>query len=175
MVVGLLAAFAGEAAVVYKWTDADGVVHYSDQPVPGAVKIDTGTGPARNGTSFGAAPSAASTSAKNGVSSPQAYTLFEIGSPAHEQSFFGDDPVNAHLSLEPSLLPNHSITWLLNGTPVENQSPDAVSITLKNLPRGNYTISASVADRDTGDARSTEAVNFYVKEPSLLSPQHKNP
>ena len=36
-----LATFAGQAAVVYKWTDADGVVHYSDQPVPGAEKIYT--------------------------------------------------------------------------------------------------------------------------------------
>ena len=36
-----LAAFAGQAAVIYKWTDAQGVVHYSDQPVPGAQKIYT--------------------------------------------------------------------------------------------------------------------------------------
>ena len=37
-----LAAFAAQAAVIYKWTDADGVVHFSDQPVPGAEKIYTG-------------------------------------------------------------------------------------------------------------------------------------
>jgi len=27
---------AAHALVVYKWTDAQGVVHFSDQPVPGA-------------------------------------------------------------------------------------------------------------------------------------------
>ena len=37
--LGLIAACAAPAAVIYKWTDADGVVHYSDQAVPGAEKI----------------------------------------------------------------------------------------------------------------------------------------
>ena len=32
------ARFRGASAVVYKWIDADGVVHFSDQPVPGAEK-----------------------------------------------------------------------------------------------------------------------------------------
>ncbi|NNE61472.1 MAG: DUF4124 domain-containing protein, partial [Woeseia sp.] len=31
---------AAASAQVYKWTDADGVVHYSDQPTPGAEIID---------------------------------------------------------------------------------------------------------------------------------------
>ena len=33
-----------DAAVIYKWTDADGVVHFSDQAVPGAEKILTSSG-----------------------------------------------------------------------------------------------------------------------------------
>ena len=41
IVLGLLTAVAAQSAVIYKWTDANGVVHYSDQPVPGAEKIIT--------------------------------------------------------------------------------------------------------------------------------------
>ncbi len=173
IVFGLLAAFAGQAAVVYKWTDADGVVHYSDQPVPGAEKIVTDAGPGRSGTSFGATLPATNVPAKNGLSSPQDYTQFEIAAPVRDETFTGNAPVNARLSLSPPLLPNHTVTWYLNGAPVDNQSSDAVSITLNELPRGTYTIMASVADRDSGESRSTEAVNFYVQAPSLLSPQHK--
>jgi hypothetical protein len=36
IVLAAFAAFAAQAAVIYKWTDANGVVHYSDQPVPGS-------------------------------------------------------------------------------------------------------------------------------------------
>ena len=51
-----LASFAGQAAVVYKWTDSDGVVHFSDQPVPGAEKITTGaTNTAVSGSPGGSA------------------------------------------------------------------------------------------------------------------------
>ncbi|MGP0088234.1 MAG: DUF4124 domain-containing protein, partial [Steroidobacteraceae bacterium] len=41
LALGLFAAVVAQAAVVYKWTDADGVVHFSDQPEPGAEKIYT--------------------------------------------------------------------------------------------------------------------------------------
>ena len=33
------------AAALYKWTDANGRVVYSDQPPPGNVKVDTLAGP----------------------------------------------------------------------------------------------------------------------------------
>lgn len=174
MVFGLLAAFAGHAAVVYKWTDADGVVHYSDQSVPGAEKIIIGASAEHSGTSFGVNASATDAPTKQGVTgSPKDYTQFEITSPTHDQTFFGDATVNAHLSLDPALEPNHAITWYLNGAPVASQGSDAVSIALSGLSRGAYVITASLVDPASGESRSAEAVNFYVREPSALSPQHK--
>src|ERR1700687_1041182 len=89
--------FAVHAAIVYKWTDADGVVHLSDQPVPGAEKIVT-TGPARIGTvtpgpGGGAAPSrpAASTSPLS----------LAIDSPGNEETIPGSQPVPVHLTVSP--------------------------------------------------------------------------
>jgi len=173
IVVGLLATAAGQAAVVYKWIDADGVVHYSDQPAPGAEKIATGVSSARSGTSFGANVTATIAAPKKAPSSPQDYTQFEIASPVPDETFTGNVPVNVHLNLNPSLLPNHAITWYLNGSPVANQSSESVNITLKDLARGSYSIAATVVDGVSGESRSTEAVTFYVREPSMLSPQHK--
>jgi hypothetical protein len=168
---GMLAAFAGNAAVIYKWTDADGVVHFSDQPVPGAEKIEVSQAP-RVGT-FGEKLPPSQTVAKPTPSKPADYTQFVLSTPTAEQVFFGDDPVTAHLNLDPGLLPNHSITWYLNGAPLTEQPIDAVSISLKQLARGAYTVSATVSDSASGETRSTDAVTFYVREPSALSPQHK--
>ncbi|HTY50119.1 MAG TPA: DUF4124 domain-containing protein, partial [Steroidobacteraceae bacterium] len=39
----LAASTAAMASIVYKWVDADGVTHYSDTPVPGAVRTELGT------------------------------------------------------------------------------------------------------------------------------------
>lgn len=41
MVVGLCIAMSAQAAV-YKWKDANGRVHYGDQPVSGAVEVNGG-------------------------------------------------------------------------------------------------------------------------------------
>ena len=36
----MLIALSASAAELWRWKDADGVVHYSDRPVPGAERID---------------------------------------------------------------------------------------------------------------------------------------
>jgi Skp family chaperone for outer membrane proteins len=41
LLLGCLCAAAPVAAALYKWTDANGRVVYSDQPPPGDVKVDT--------------------------------------------------------------------------------------------------------------------------------------
>src|SRR5271170_5649909 len=98
IVLAVLATFAGQAATVYKWTDADGVVHYSDQPVPGAEKVYTGTG--SSSTSGGrAAPAKLPPTAKPVTTHGLGYSQFFIVTPAPDQSFFGDEPIPVQLAL----------------------------------------------------------------------------
>jgi Domain of unknown function (DUF4124) len=172
LVAGLLAAFAVQAAVVYKWVDADGVVHYSDQATPGAEKIFTSSSTSA-GTSGQRAPAgsqqaAASTPPATGL----AYSEFSITSPVNDQTFFGDDVIAVHLSLAPPLKPDQSITWHLNGTQLDNP-PEAVSFPLPHLDRGTYTLAATITDQRTGDSQSSNSVTFFVRQPSALAPQHK--
>src|SRR5271166_4462096 len=88
MLAGLVA-FAGQAAVIYKWTDADGVVHYSDQSVPGAEKVNTGS----SNTFAGAATRSPDPTFQKPAAARVNYAQFSITSPAPEQTFFGDDIV----------------------------------------------------------------------------------
>jgi hypothetical protein len=171
--LSLLAAFAAGAAVIYKWTDADGVVHYSDQAVPGAEKVVTSSASA-NGIG-GEAHSTAVATPNKGPASALDYSEFAIESPAQEEVFFGDDIVSVRLRLVPALKPDQSVTWHLNGRQLDDQGPGAVSFPLPTLPRGTYAIAATVTDPDSGESKSTDSVTFYVRQPSELSPQHKNP
>ena len=172
MVAGLLAAFAVQAAVVYKWVDPDGVVHYSDQASPGAEKIytssSTSAGASGQRTPAGSPKAAASTPPAVAL----AYSEFSITSPVNDQTFFGDDVIAVHLSLTPALRPNQSIAWHLNGRELDIP-PDAVSFPLPHLDRGTYTLAASITDQRTGDAQSSNSVTFFVRQPSALAPQHK--
>jgi Domain of unknown function (DUF4124) len=174
IVLAALAAFAGQAAVVYKWTDSDGVVHYSDQPVPGAERIVTAGSP----SPAGSVPSARS--ANPGLPDPKKntsvnYSQFAITSPAPEQTFFGDEVIGVHLAVEPALKPDQTITWHLNGRQLDDVGPAATSFSLPHLDRGTYAIAATVTDSTTGESTSTGSVTFYVHQPSSLSPQHQKP
>jgi hypothetical protein len=169
LAIGLLTAFTVQAAVIYKWVDADGVVHYSDQAQPGAEKIVTAgssssTVPGRNTTS--PAPRTSQEGEQGGLN----YTEFSISSPAPEQTFFGDDVIPVRLNLNPSLRPNQAITWHLNGSQLDSP-PSALSFVLPRLDRGTYTLTATVTDQQTSQSQTSSSITFFVRQPSALSPQ----
>jgi Domain of unknown function (DUF4124) len=172
IVLGLLTAVTAQSAVIYKWTDANGVVHYSDQPVPGAEKIITAGKSSIN--TYSAQPGSANgqqTRPGNGTAAPVAVS---ISSPQPEQSFFNNEPINISLSLS-ALKPDQSVSWHLNGRELTDQSPSTTQFVLPNPGRGTFAIAATVTNQTTGDVQTTPSVTFYVREPSLLSPQHRNP
>ncbi len=169
LVCGLLAAFGCQAAVIYKWVDADGVVHYSDQASPGAEKIYTSSpaGSTPSSARSGGPPQAPKSAAASGLG----YAEFSITSPSGDQTFFGDDVVFVNLSLEPALKQNHGITWHLNGKQLDSPA-NPVAFPLPHLDRGTYALAATITDQDTGESQSS-SVTFFVRQPSALSPQHK--
>jgi hypothetical protein len=159
--------------VIYKWTDASGLVHYSDQPVPGAEKIITSSGSLNGMISTASPGTAAGASAQKPVVPGIGYNRFAITSPTPDQAFFGDEAIGVHLALEPDLKPDQSITWHLNGKELEDQGTSATQFTLPHLDRGTYVIAATITDQKTGSSQTTDSVNFFVRQPSELSPQHK--
>jgi Domain of unknown function (DUF4124) len=169
-VLASLAAFAGHAAVVYKWTDSDGVVHYSDQSVPGAEKIFTATSAPAGTVLPGATADARAPGKTDG--SPLGYTQFSITSPTADQTFFGDEIVTVNLALSPALKADQSITWHLSGRQLD-QPPTSVHFALPHMDRGTYIIAATITDQESGESRTTDSVTFFVRQPSELSPQHR--
>jgi hypothetical protein len=168
-----LVPFAAHGLAVYKWTDAQGVVHFSDQPVPGAERVLTSSAPEHAGILGQTAPGPASPPPKPKTERPLSAARIAIASPAPEQTFSGGESVPVSLSVDGDLKPSWTVVWTLNGAQVQGQSAAATSFTLTDLPRGVYTIEATVSDGATGESKSADAVTFNVIRPSVLSPQHK--
>ena len=164
------------AATVYKWTDSNGVVHYSDQSVPGAERIITQSGSGQSRPAPPAVSNPRFSRSRPGKSeptnSPLDYAEFEIDSPQPEQTF-NESAVNVRVRLEPGLKPGHLISLYLNGKLVENQSPQSTQFSLSELSRGAYTLVATIMDASSGESKSTPPVNFNVRQPTLLSPLRK--
>ena len=166
MALGAVTSLASFATTVYRWTDADGVVHFSDQPEPGAEKVPIG--PAKlYGTPKLKAQKTTPEAAKKKQLAHLGYTVVAVSSPAAEQTFF-DEPIPVALSLSPDLQEGHTLTWFLNGTPIEQTTG---SFVINFLDRGAYSIYATITDTGTQETTSSAPVGFYVRQPSVLAPQ----
>jgi hypothetical protein len=151
------------AATLYKWVDDQGVVHYSDQPEPGAEKIKVK--PAQ--TFKGGTPRV--TTAPSTASPPTAAQVshLAIESPTPEQVFINQTGVAVVADVQPGLQAGQQVVFLLDGTPVEGLGPESTSVTLDQVPRGSHNVAVQVLDERGRVVATSSPVTFYVREPSL--------
>jgi membrane carboxypeptidase/penicillin-binding protein PbpC len=174
ILLSLGAALTAGAAVVYKWTDADGVVHFSDQAVPGAEKVVT-SGSASNGIGASARAASTNTSPRPATAVPAAAprATLSIQSPAGNQSFFGDELVPVRLVVQPDMTSGQTLSWQLNGKPLDDQQ-NQTAFTLSPLARGTYSLTATVSDSTDTTTQTSTSVTFFVRQPSELAPLNPN-
>src|SRR5579872_4850470 len=88
------------AAPLYKWVDAQGVVHYSDKPHEGAVKLKLPPAQTYKAPAQGyVAPPPESRSSSPG------YDSFIISSPGKDETLFNVTGATVAVSLSPGLRP----------------------------------------------------------------------
>lgn len=168
--VGLFAASAAGAEAAYTWTDENGVVHYSDVPVPGATEINLGgdqrparTAPARPTTT---APATANNGDGESASQPFSYESLEIASPGAEQTLWNiEGTLNVTLALTPALQPGHQVRVYFDGSP---QTFSTTSFEIEEVWRGVHNLQAEVID-ETGKLMIRSQPNrFYVQQNTVL-------
>lgn len=167
----MLIALSAGAAELWRWKDADGVVHYSDRPVEGAERMDVlskqkSTGEFTPETQKPPPPPPAA---------EVAFTRCAVTSPANDQVFNNIRTVEVTVAVEPGLRGDYSLQVLLNGRPDPDWPAGALSRTLVDLYRGSYTLSARVLDLNGRAVCTGPTVNFHVRLPSLLAPGRKPP
>ena len=169
-----LLALVGVSAVAqttttYRWVDAQGVVHYSDTPQPGAQVIQLPSAQTyRAPAAPGAALRPAAAAAANDPASP--YQSCGIAEPAAEASFFAPETIPVTVALTPGLRPGDQLAVTVDGAAVDPTTPGALQYQVPGPDRGAHTVSAIVRDSDGKAVCHAAPVTFYVQRPSLLSP-----
>ncbi|HSN70183.1 MAG TPA: DUF4124 domain-containing protein [Steroidobacteraceae bacterium] len=153
---------------VWRWVDSNGVVHFSDRPVPGAEKVQlnvqTFTPPPRP------APRSNPPAAETGTETRE-YRSLEIWKPAHDEAIVNTaGAVSVRMRLEPGLANDHSIFVYLNGQRVDNQPLDALDVQLNEVPRGTHTLTAVVTDSQGNTLIQAPPVVFHVVQASIANP-----
>jgi hypothetical protein len=71
-------------------------------------------------------------------------------------------------SLGGTLQPGHTVVFFVNGN---RRAAEGTSVELSNLPRGSYSLRASVLDENGSAVITSAQTTFHVRMPSTLSPQ----
>jgi hypothetical protein len=162
LVLLLVFACATANSQVFRRIGPDGQVYFSDQPGPGAERVDVT--PAQT-ISLPPVPEQTETAAAaTQGDATVAYAGFSITSPTSDQGVRANDGnVTVHLSLQPALQPSHSIVLNVDGEDGEStNSSSGLMIELNNLSRGKHTVMATVVDEDGKVLIKTEPVTFQV-------------
>ena len=172
----LLLAFAASglsgtasSAEVWKWVDAKGVTHYSDQPVPGAVRIEVRAGnisEARPAQPTSNQADSDSQSAEQGT-----YRTFQIVRPTNDQSIVNTGgQVDVEIRIAPPLEATDRLNLFLDGKLVTGFPRNATIYALTDVPRGTHNVSAVVADASGNTIQESPPVTFTVRQESIAQP-----
>ena len=151
------------AAQAYKWTDENGVVHFSDRPAPGAEEIVLpGAGaprpepprpnPGTQAAGSGSAPEPA----------PFAYQRFAVSAPGPEETLWNIEGVlNVSLDLQPGLQPGHRIRVYFDGEPL---AVTGTRFQIDEVWRGAHNIQAEILDATGRLMIRSQTNRFYVQQ-----------
>jgi hypothetical protein len=172
-----LLAFASQAQEskkeLWTWRDANGVVHFSDTPGPGAKRVDlVVTGPPSGSAT---APATAGTVAQPPAAPGTTYNLLEIWQPENGASFFdADSTVNVRIRTEPAVAEGDSLRLYLDGMRLEGAN-NTLEYTLENLDRGTHSITATIRDSKGVEKIRSQPVVFYMKQNTIIAPRAVGP
>lgn len=158
-----VSSFAAGAVELYKWVDKDGV-HYSDQPAPGAEKVEVHGVP-----SIGTTPVPKPAPAAPEAEPFAGYTQFAVTGPP-DNSIVRDNSGAGEVSVTVSLMPplrvdlGHTVRVDLAG---QTQGGAATQFSFAGIDRGTHTISAAIID-GAGSTLQTTSSTFTLQRTSIL-------
>ena len=166
----MIGLFAGGALAteVYRWTDEQGQVHFSDRPMEGADRVEI-----RDAQTFRAPAVQPRASALERVE-PEAtfrYRSLEIVKPTQEEVLWNiEGQLDVSMRLEPRLQTGHSLELFLDGQQVESLSPGSLQARLTDVFRGVHVLTASVRNQNGELLIESQPRTFAVQQTSIQNP-----
>jgi len=163
LLVGLLVS-AAAMAQAYRWVDADGVLHYSDRPEPGAERVELPE--YRRPAPPPAARRPGAAAGENAASQPAPaafrYQNLSVASPAPEETLWNIGGVlNVSLALTPPLQEGHQVRVYFDGSP---RTVSGTSFQIDEVWRGVHNIQAEVIDSAGKLMIRSQPNRFYVQQ-----------
>lgn len=156
---------ASAATVLYRWVDSDGIVHYSDRPVPGAQKVQIAAAQTYKSTPI----SGGTTRRASAQPAAPQYRSVAITSPTEGQTFTNTGgKIDGAAAVDPPLAAGHQLWFLIDGTRQPDPA-DGLAASF-DVGRGAHTLAAVITDDQGRELATAPPVTFYVLQHSIANP-----
>ncbi len=146
---------------IWRGTDEQGNVIFSDQPIPGGKRIVVPPVQTFEALPVPRGSRASPPSPAPGQTAPP-YRVLEIASPADGEPVRANNGrVEVRVRLEPELAPGHEILVLLDGVPAGAPARSPL-VALENVSRGTHTLTVMVRDGDGRELVRSPPVTFHL-------------
>ena len=159
------------AATVWKWRDASGVIHYSDQYVTGAEQVNIQSSTTYSPVDINIQ---ANTQASSSASAAAfaGYNNVEIWQPSNEQTIANTaGAIDVKVRVEPDLQKGDRLALYQDGRLVAGFPAQGNEYQLTEVERGAHSLTLVVLDAKGQQVASSAAVTYYVQQPSALKPR----
>ncbi len=168
LVVLCMFLFCASYAQIYKWTDSQGVVHFSDQPHPGAKQLDILESQTYT-------PPVSQTSDNSQEEQPTAppivnehqYKKISIIQPLNEATIRNNQgDVIVAVELEPLLAEGDSLQLVFDGAPLGDPQPNPM-FQLNGIYRGTHKIAVQILNPVGTVLLTSEPITIFMHRPRV--------
>ncbi len=180
----LVVAAAAVAATTYRWVDEQGVTHYSDQPHPGAEKLQLTQPQTYSNSSPSSQPSSGERQDAGANRQPAAgngriadgswhYESCAVTQPAEDEVLF-DPAMTVRGQVVPSVRSGDKVILMFDTANMEAPSPGQLEFHIEPVERGTHSLSLQVRDPTGKVVCQSRAVTFHLRQASELAPLNPN-
>ncbi|MDR9438006.1 MAG: DUF4124 domain-containing protein [Halomonas sp.] len=184
LVLGLTVSLAAQAQTIYRTTDAQGNVMFTDNPERGGEEVDLKpltVVPGRGEVREAGAPAVVDGNGRGNAASAgpgqpfMPYDSFGILSPGQEETLptGAAGNVQVTLGIQPDLREDHRVRLLVDGQ-VSQTAMHTDTFMLNNLDRGEHVLQAELLDASGAVRHRTSPVTLYVQRASVNLPRNPN-
>ncbi len=161
-------------AQVYKWTDSQGVVHFSDTPHSGAETINNIQ--IQSYSTPDASQSSTIPAIQNQMPRKnKLYTNVAITQPADQATIRNNQGyVVVTAQVEPRLFPGNKAQIVFDGT-AQGSPQESLMFQLNGIYRGSHTISVQIVDSNGEVLKTSPRVVIYMQRPRVGMVKKKAP
>lgn len=165
LATSLILTVCAAQAQIFKWTDSQGNVHFSDHPHEGAEQVILPNTQSFSppGNPAGTAPQSGSNADQKSQKSENAYTKVKIAQPQDQETIRNNDGYLAvAVEVEPKLAPGDNLQLIFDGSPL-GEPQNSLVFQLNGIYRGSHTIKIEVQSASGDLLIASDPITIFMQ------------